>query len=70
MLEIIFVNDKSAPETVLRIRKIQGLSLKWAKSQTKSVLFFTKYSILFYSGRKKREIYVTKQESGRRGKKA
>ena len=40
MLEIIFVNDKIAPETVLRIRKIQVLSWKWAKSQTKSVLFF------------------------------
>ena len=26
MLEIIFVNDKNAPETVLRIRKIQVLS--------------------------------------------
>ena len=37
---------KNAPETVLQIRKIiQVLSWKWAKSQTKSVLFFTKYSI-------------------------
>ena len=26
MLEIIFVNNKNAPETVLRIRKIQVLS--------------------------------------------
>ena len=26
MLEIIFVNDKNAPETVLQIRKIQVLS--------------------------------------------
>ena len=37
--------SKNAPETVLRIRKIQVFSKKSAKSQTKSVLFFTNYSI-------------------------
>ena len=63
MLEIIFVNDKNAPETVLRIRKIQVLSYKWAKSQTKSVLFFTKYSISIVDVKSRRFMY----QSGRAG---
>ena len=57
MLEIIFVNDKNAPETVLRIRKHQVLSLKWAKSQTKTVLFFTKYSIFIVNVKSGRFMY-------------
>ena len=61
---------QKCPRNLLRIRKIQVFSQKWAKSQTKSVLFFTKYSIFNYSGRKKWDIYVPKRESGRRGKKA
>ena len=40
LLEIIFVSDKirvkMPAETVLRIRKIQVLREKWAKSQTKA----------------------------------
>ena len=60
MLEI-FVNNKNAPETVLRIRKIQVLSKKWAKSQTKSVLFFTTYSIFIVDVKSGRFMY----QSGR-----
>ena len=66
MLEIIFVNDKNAPETLLRIRKIQILSQKWAKSQTKSVLFFTKYSIFIVDVKSGRFMY----QSGRAGDEA
>ena len=40
-----------------------GLNLKLS-------LFYFVLSIQYYSGRKKREIYVPKRESGRRGKKA
>ena len=66
MLEIIFVKDKNAPETVLRIRKIQVLSSKWAKSQTKSVLFFTKYLIFIVDVKSGRFMY----QSGRAGDEA
>ena len=66
MLETIFVNDKNAPETVLRIRKIQVLSKKWAKSQTKSVLFLTKYSIFIVNVQSGRFMY----QSGRAGDEA
>ena len=58
MLEIIFVNDKNAPETVLR-----SFELKWAKSQTKTVLFFTKYSIFIVNVKSGRFMY----QSGRAG---
>ena len=66
MLEIIFVTDKNAPETVLRIGKIQVLSLNWAKSQTKYVLFFTKYSIFIVDVKSGRFVY----QSGRAGDEA
>ena len=66
MLETIFVKDKNAPETVLRIRKIQVLSSKWAKSQTKSVLFFTKYLIFIVDVKSGRFMY----QSGRAGDEA
>ena len=65
MLEIIFVNDKNATETVLRIRKLQVLSYKWAKSQTKTV-FFTKYSIFIVNVKSGRFMY----QSGRAGDEA
>ena len=52
---------QNAPETVLQIRKIQVLSKKWAKSQTKFVLFFTKYSIFIVGLTTGRLILCTKE---------
>jgi len=66
ILSKIIFNNKNAPETVLRIRKIQVLSLKWDKSQTKSVLFFTKYSIFIVDVKSGRFMY----QSGRAGDEA
>ena len=57
---------KNAPETVPRIRKIQVLSEKWAKSQTRSVFFFTKYSIFIVDIKSERFMY----QSGRAEDKA
>ena len=57
---------KNAPETVLRIKKIHVLSYKWAKSQTKSVFFFTKYSIFIVDVNSGRFMY----QSGRAGDEA
>ena len=57
---------KNAPETVLRIKKIHVLSYKWAKSQTKSVLLFTKYSIFIVDINSGRFMY----QSGRAGDEA
>ena len=61
-----WLNTCNAPETVLRIRKIQVLSKKWAKSQTKSALFFTKYSIFIVDVKSGRFMY----QSGRAGDEA
>ena len=49
--------QNNAPETVPWIRKIQVLSWKLAKSQTKSVLFFTKYSIFIVDVKSGRFMY-------------
>ena len=57
---------KNAPETVLRIKKIHVFSYKWAKSQTKSVLLFTKYSIFIVDVNSGRFMY----QSGRAGDEA
>ena len=59
MQEIIFVNDKNAPETVTK----NGLNLKL---HCKSVLFFTKYSIFIVDVKSGRFMY----QSGRAGDEA